>query len=147
MKKTLIVLGLSTIIAACSNNSKSNASLGSDSASASNQSAAAHQSEGAADSSLNNIGTAHSGGTPTKGAQLIASSDCLGCHKEQDKLVGPAYKDVAKKYTNTDKNIDYLANKVITGGKGVWGDVPMTPHPNLALNDAKEMVKYILSLK
>jgi cytochrome c len=145
MKKTLIILGLSAMIAACSNNSKPG--LAADSASAANQSAAGRQSEGAQDSSVNNIGTEHTGGAPTKGAQLIASQDCLGCHKEQDKLVGPAYKDVAKKYSNNDKDINYLANKIISGGKGVWGDVAMTPHPSLAVNDAKEMAKYILSLK
>lgn len=146
MKKTLIILGLSTFIAACGNNN-SNAGLGRDSASAANQSAAAQETSEQADSSLDNIGTAHTGGAPTKGAQLIAASDCLGCHKEQEKLIGPAYKSVAEKYPATDENINKLANKVIAGGSGVWGDIAMTPHPNLALSDAKEMVKYILSLK
>jgi len=145
MKKISIILSLCTIIAACSNN-KSNETASNDSTTASNQTA--KSSETSVDTTTNKIGTTPTAGTPaSKGAQLIASSDCLGCHKEQDKLVGPAYKDVAKKYTNSDKDINYLANKVISGGKGVWGDVPMTPHPNIALNDAKEMVKYILSLK
>lgn len=145
MKKFSIILCLCTVIAACSNN-KSDKNSTIDSLSAANQSAKSQESD--ADTSVNKIGTASGGpASSSKGAQLIASADCLGCHKEQEKLVGPAYKDVAKKYSNSDKDVNYLANKIITGGKGVWGDVPMTPHPNLALNDAKEMVKYILSIK
>ncbi len=145
MKKISIILGLCTVIAACSNN-KSNQSVSNDSVTAANIAAKSQNSD--ADTNVNSIGTERTGATSSsKGAQLLAASDCLGCHKEQEKLVGPAYKDVAKKYSNNDKDVNYLANKIITGGKGVWGDIPMTPHPNLALNDAKEMVKYILSLK
>jgi cytochrome c len=82
----------------------------------------------------------------TKGKNLIAKSDCLACHKDDAKLLGPAYVDVAKKYEPTDANITKLANKIIKGGAGVWGEIPMSPHPALPQNDAKEMVKYILSL-
>ncbi|RZL16002.1 MAG: c-type cytochrome [Hymenobacter sp.] len=82
-----------------------------------------------------------------KGAQLIAGSDCGSCHKQDEKLVGPAYVDIAKKYPATAANIAMLGNKIITGGKGNWGEIPMTPHPALALADTKEMAKYILSLK
>lgn len=145
MKKITIVLSLCTVIAACRNN-KSDQSVSNDSVTAANQSAKSYETN--ADTNTNKIGTdTNAGAASSKGAQLIASADCLGCHKEQEKLVGPAYVDVAKKYASNDKNIDYLANKIITGGQGVWGDIPMTPHPSLALNDAKEMVKYILSLK
>ncbi|MVN22358.1 c-type cytochrome [Mucilaginibacter arboris] len=145
MKKTAIILSLCAVIAACSNN-KSDQNVSNDSTTAANQSAKSQESD--ADTNATKIGTdSNAGNAPSKGAQLIASADCLGCHKEQEKLVGPAYKDVAKKYPSNDKNITYLANKIISGGKGVWGDVPMTPHPNLALADAKEMAKYVLSLK
>ncbi len=82
-----------------------------------------------------------------KGKQLIDKSDCLGCHNETNKVVGPAYVDVAAKYPMSELNVDELADKIIRGGAGVWGDVPMTPHPNLSKEDAKEMVNYILSLK
>ena len=54
---------------------------------------------------------------------------------------------MAGKYPATDENIDHLADKIIAGGQGVWGAIPMTPHPTLSKDDAKEMVKYILSLK
>ncbi|MCD8740026.1 c-type cytochrome [Mucilaginibacter roseus] len=82
-----------------------------------------------------------------KGGELIKASDCLSCHKEDVKLVGPAYADVAKKYKPTAANIDMLAEKVINGGSGNWGQIPMSPHPNVSKNDAKEMVKYILAVK
>lgn len=82
-----------------------------------------------------------------KGLELIAKSDCLTCHKTSDKLIGPAYKEVAAKYENNDETIALLAGKIIKGGKGVWGEVPMTPHPQIADADAKQMVKYILLLK
>lgn len=82
-----------------------------------------------------------------KGEQLIAASDCLTCHKVDTKLVGPSYNEVANKYPATDANIDMLANKIIQGGSGAWGEIPMTPHPATSTDDAKEMVKYILSLK
>nr|MBC7612484.1 c-type cytochrome [Pseudopedobacter sp.] len=81
------------------------------------------------------------------GKELIVKSDCLGCHKEQEKLVGPAYVDVAKKYAATAENVTLLAGKIIAGGSGVWGQIPMTPHPQIAEADAETMVKYILSLK
>lgn len=86
-------------------------------------------------------------GTVHKGKQLIDKSDCLGCHNETTKVIGPAYVAVAEKYPNTELNVDELADKIIRGGEGVWGDVPMTPHPDLSKEDAKEMVNYILSLK
>jgi cytochrome c len=82
-----------------------------------------------------------------KGLALIAKSNCLTCHKVDEKLIGPAYRDVANKYAGNDTALTYLAHKVITGGKGVWGDVAMTPHPDLSEADAEQMVKYILLLK
>jgi cytochrome c len=82
-----------------------------------------------------------------KGLELIGKSDCLTCHKVSDKNIGPAYKDVAAKYENTDENVKMLAGKIIKGGQGVWGAIPMTPHTSLSEADAEQMVKYILLLK
>ena len=82
-----------------------------------------------------------------KGEMLISKSDCFACHKIQDKLVGPAYKDVANKYEKTKSNIDYLVNKVKSGGSGVWGAIPMSPHPALSDDDTRAMILYVLSLK
>lgn len=81
------------------------------------------------------------------GELLINKSDCIGCHHKINKLIGPSYTDIAKKYPNTDKNQTLLAGKIIKGGSGVWGKIPMTPHPKISQSDAKLMAKYILSLK
>lgn len=82
-----------------------------------------------------------------KGLELVAKSDCLTCHKADSKLVGPSYKEVANKYESTPENISKLAATIIKGGKGNWGEVPMTPHPTLSQEDAEAMVKYVLLLK
>jgi len=82
-----------------------------------------------------------------KGLALVAGSDCLTCHKINEKNIGPAYKDVAAKYENTEENVKMLAAKIIKGGSGNWGAIPMTPHPQLKTEDVEQMVKYILLLK
>jgi len=81
------------------------------------------------------------------GEKLIAKADCLGCHNKDQKVIGPAYVDIAAKYPSNEANISHLADVVIKGSKGTWGDLPMTPHPNLSVDDAKQMVTWILSLK
>ncbi len=81
------------------------------------------------------------------GKALIAGSDCRTCHKDDQKLIGPAYQDVAKKYENNAKNVKMLAEKVLNGGQGNWGEIPMAGHPNLSVEDASAMVEYILSMK
>jgi cytochrome c len=83
----------------------------------------------------------------SEGEKLIAKSDCIGCHKLDKKLIGPSYLDIAKKYEFNDKNVAYLSGKIIKGGSGVWGPIPMSAHASLKKNDANSMVKYILSLK
>jgi cytochrome c len=88
-----------------------------------------------------------SAATIEEGKQLLAKSDCLSCHKTDVKIVGPAYKDVAKKYPATAANYEKLTQKVIAGGAGVWGDIPMSAHPSTPPADVKKMVQYILSLK
>jgi cytochrome c len=78
-----------------------------------------------------------------KGVALIGQSDCLTCHKLDEKLIGPSYKEVAAKYDNTPDNIKLLAEKIIKGGKGVWGEVEMTAHPDMSQEDAEALVRYI----
>jgi len=82
-----------------------------------------------------------------KGEVLIAYSDCYTCHKEDQKSVGPAFKDIAKRYPVNKAYIEMLAQKVILGGSGTWGSPIMAPHPNLSIENAKLMVTYILSMK
>jgi cytochrome c len=135
MKKYFIVLTAMTVIAACNSNSGS---------STGNDNSAATESSDAAAAPANDITT-----NPDyqAGLKLIASNDCLTCHKVDEKVTGPAYRDVANKYENTDANVKMLAEKVIKGGSGNWGTVAMTPHTNLSEADAEQMVKYILLLR
>lgn len=86
-------------------------------------------------------------GDVSKGKSLIEGSDCRTCHQDNSKVIGPSYADVAAKYENTEDNVKMLAGKIIAGGKGNWGEIPMTPHPNVTEADAEAMVQYILSLK
>jgi cytochrome c len=133
-------------IASCGGGSKQD-KVSADTTIGNDQSAVAHNSNAIQDTT-GSIGTENTGTTvasSSKGAALIAKSDCLACHKEHDKLVGPAYADVAKKYNSGD--IDKLADKIIKGGSGSFGDVAMSPHPMVSVDDAREMVKYILTVK
>ena len=68
--------------------------------------------------------------SPESGLEFNAS-DCRTCHADDTKLIGPAYKDVAAKYENTEPNRKMLAEKIIKGGQGVWGEIPMAPHADL----------------
>ncbi|MDP9230959.1 MAG: c-type cytochrome [Bacteroidota bacterium] len=83
-----------------------------------------------------------------KGLEIVTNNDCATCHRVDEKIQGPSYRDIANKYAAMpDTVIDHLANKIIHGGSGVWGEIAMAPHPALNETDAKEVVKYILSLK
>jgi len=81
-----------------------------------------------------------------EGKALLAKSDCLACHKIEEKLVGPAYTVIAAKYPQDQNTVNSLTQKVISGGNGVWGPVPMAPHPTITPADANKMIKYILTL-
>lgn len=81
-----------------------------------------------------------------QGQALVDASDCKTCHHATNKLVGPAHADVAKKYEFTKANVSLLAGKIINGGSGVWGEIPMSPHADLAKADAEKMAMYVLSL-
>ncbi len=127
MKKYVILVGISAIAFACGNQSNNEA--------AANTETPTEQAP------------AGPSADEEKGIELIAGSDCLTCHKVNEKSIGPSYQEVAAKYKADDATIALLAGKIIQGGSGVWGQVPMTPHPQLSEDDAKTMVKYILSLK
>ncbi|TLV03964.1 PA14 domain-containing protein [Dyadobacter luticola] len=79
-------------------------------------------------------------------AGLFAKSDCNTCHNQDVKTVGPAYKAIAERYENNEENKNKLVAKVITGGAGNWGQIAMSPHPDLKKEDAETMVSYILNL-
>ncbi|SCK13005.1 c-type cytochrome [Vogesella sp. LIG4] len=79
--------------------------------------------------------------------QLAQKNNCLACHAVDKKVVGPAYKDVAKKYAGDKGAEARLIAKVKNGGSGVWGAVPMPPNPQVSDADLKALVKWILTLK
>jgi cytochrome c len=138
LKKMLALCFIATACFACGNNSSSN------SASPANVAAAgdsANKKEAAQTADISN--------NPDykKGLELIGKSDCLTCHKIEETSTGPAYRDVANKYPNNEATMNTLAEKIIKGGSGNWGSVPMAAHPNLSEADAKQILKYIFLLK
>ena len=80
-----------------------------------------------------------------EGKTLVEASDCMTCHQINEKMIGPSYKDVANKYSEAD--LDLLVDKIINGGSGNWGNVPMAAHNGLSKENSRKMVYYILSLK
>ena len=144
MKKVFAILLISAVISSCGG-SGSKSGENADSTKAADQTAKAHSSE--ADTSANKTGSSTTTAELAPGAKLMASSDCNTCHKEDVKVVGPALKDIAAKYPPTDANIAMLTEKVIKGGSGHWGDIPMAAHPQLKKEDVTTIVKYVLSLK
>jgi len=87
-----------------------------------------------------------SSGLIGQGAALVKKNDCNTCHHITSTIVGPSHTDVAKKYEFTEANIKMLADRIIKGSSGVWGQVMMTPHPGLSQEDAEKMARYVLSL-
>ena len=81
-----------------------------------------------------------------QGKTLVDASDCKTCHHPTNKIIGPSHTDVAKKYEFTKANVGLLAGKIINGGSGVWGDIPMSPHTDISKGDAEKMAMYVLSL-
>lgn len=80
------------------------------------------------------------------GKALVDKSDCKTCHHATNKIVGPAHADVAAKYDFTTANVKMLAGKIINGGSGVWGEIPMNAHTDISQTDAENMARYVLSL-
>lgn len=78
---------------------------------------------------------------------LATSKNCMACHAVDKKLVGPAYKDVAAKYKGDKTAADKLAAKVIKGGTGAWGAIPMPANPQVSEAEAKKLVAWVLSQK
>ena len=130
MKKTLVIFSMVAIVAACGNNNTSESSETKTPDAQSSQPASTPEADPDAEAGL----------------QLIAQNDCLTCHKVNDQLVGPSYMKVAEKYKGDTTIITTLAERIINGSQGHWGTVPMTPHPSLSVEDARLMVKYVLSL-
>jgi cytochrome c len=80
-------------------------------------------------------------------ADLANKKNCLSCHAMDQKRIGPAYKDVAARYAGQKDAVDQLAQKVMKGGAGNWGQVPMPANTRVNEAEAKQLVSWILSLK
>jgi len=81
-----------------------------------------------------------------KAETIIASSDCRTCHTIDTPSAGPAFRAIAQKYTGDDAAPDYLAGKIVMGGSGVWGELPMPAHPALSPVEAGILARYVLDL-
>jgi cytochrome c len=89
----------------------------------------------------------HVAAEDVKEVSLMKKGDCYACHTNDAKLIGPSFKEIAQRYPAKNKNIETLVDKIINGGSGVWGQVPMQAHSTMSKSDATEIVNYILSLK
>ena len=90
--------------------------------------------------------TASAHAADADGEAIVKKARCVACHAVDAKRVGPAYKEVAAKY-KADKGAEAkLAEKVVKGGSGVWGQVPMPPNPQVSADEAKTLVKWILAM-
>ncbi len=130
LRLTLIILCLSIILTSC----------GSNTTPAGNVKTIANPSDSIVKSDTISVAT-----SSERAADLIVGNDCRNCHREREKLIGPAFSEIARKYNLSD--VDSLAAKVIRGGSGHWGQTAMAPHPALSLDDAKEIVKFILRFR
>ena len=86
-------------------------------------------------------------GAASANQALAQQNACLSCHGVDKKIVGPAFKEVAKKYAGDKGAHDRLVAKVKAGGKGVWGEIPMPPNPGVKTEDAEKIIEWVLSLK
>jgi cytochrome c len=80
-------------------------------------------------------------------ADLAKSKNCMACHAVGNKVVGPSFKDVAAKYAGQKDAEDKLVQKIIKGGSGVWGAVPMPANAQVSEAESRTLTKWILSLK
>ncbi len=78
---------------------------------------------------------------------LAQSKNCMACHAVDKKIVGPSFKDVAAKYKGDKTAVDKLATKIIKGGSGAWGAIPMPANPQVNEADAKKLASWILAQK
>jgi cytochrome c len=86
--------------------------------------------------------------TPAAGGDpmaLATQSGCMACHQIENKVVGPAYKEVAAKYKGDDAALDMLVAKVKSGGVGTWGEIPMPPNAHVSDENIRTIVSWVLT--
>jgi cytochrome c len=93
------------------------------------------------------VSTGASAQSPSDGQALVALNRCNACHALDETLIGPPYRAIAARHAaDRELNIEVLARKTIHGGGGNWGVVPMVPNEHVSLDEAREMIAWILSL-
>ncbi len=80
-------------------------------------------------------------------ADLAKAKNCMACHAVASKIVGPSFKDIAAKYTGQADAENMLVQKVLKGGSGVWGAIPMPANAQVSEPEARTLVKWILTQK
>jgi cytochrome c len=78
-------------------------------------------------------------------AELAKSKNCVACHSVERKMIGPSYKAMAERYGKDESAIKVLSEKIVKGGSGSWGQMPMPPQAGVAPEEAEVLVKWILS--
>ncbi len=137
MKRLLGIVVPLLVLAACGSNNGGNNKTASDSTPAPSE----HQL--GVDSA--SAGAEH---TTHPGYAIMLQQDCKTCHTPDKQSTGPSFMMIAARYDSTKAGtVEHLAKKVISGGSGSFGTVPMTPHPSLSQADAETLVKYVLSYK
>jgi len=93
------------------------------------------------------VATALSSGSALASAELAQKKNCMACHAVDKKVVGPAYKDVAAKYKGQKDAEAKLAEKIVKGGSGVWGPVPMPANTQVSADEAKQLAQWVMATK
>jgi cytochrome c len=79
--------------------------------------------------------------------ELAQQKHCLNCHAIERKIVGPAFKDVARRYAGQPEMLPRLARKIVQGGGGAWGPVPMAANPQVTGEEARQLATWVLGIK
>lgn len=78
-------------------------------------------------------------------AELARSKNCVACHHAERRMIGPAYNLIAARYANDSAAVETLAGRIMAGGGGNWGPMPMPPQPNLSREDAETLARWIVT--
>jgi cytochrome c len=79
--------------------------------------------------------------------ELARQKNCMNCHAIERKVVGPAFRDVARRYAGKPEVAAMLAEKIVKGGGGAWGPVPMAANPQLKAAEARQLAEWVLTVK
>jgi cytochrome c len=93
------------------------------------------------------VGLSLASGAALASADLAKAKNCMACHANDKKLVGPSYKDVAAKYASDKDAAAKLAKKIREGGVGAWGQIPMPANPQVSEAEALTLARWVLTIK